>query len=536
MIEKIKKNKYLLALILIILLGSFWLITKGMPYQHDIGFHYLRVKDIANSIKNGDFLALIHDSYFGYGYATGLFYCNLFMYIPALLTVFGLKAMTSLKIGYFLINVFTVIFTYFSVKSIVKDKKISVISTVLYTFSSYRITDIFSRGAYGEMLAFMILPIAILGLYELTFRDYKKWYIFTIGFVLMALSHLISTVLLAIFSVVFILINIKNYLKEKNRIKYLIISGIVGVLLGLHFLLPILEQKLYANITIFDVGSYYFPKDYIVSFKNLLIPSTLSSFKTYLGISIILLIPIRYVVYKKKIYSNENLKFADTFYILGIIAWILTTRIFPWKQLNSLVEFIQFPWRLLFISTGFLTFSYAVYFKLLDLKKEYKLLKYIYIFIISISVINIIIYSIQYGFRRAQYNSFGDEKYTIYEYTITGTNTDILDIENPTYYTNNNDIEIEYSKRGTNVTINYKNNKKDDTYIDVPLFNYLGYKAEGAKLTNSDNNLVRLLPNGESGTIKVCYGMTNIQKGSYIISFISLIGFITYIIIEKRRK
>lgn len=538
MLNKIKKNQVLIVLLCVIVISSFWLITKGMPYQHDIGFHYERIKNIANNLRNGDVLALIHDGYYGYGYATGLFYCNLFFYLPAILVLFGLSTMTALKISYLLVNVLTVISSYFCVKSITKDKKISVIITILYMFSSYRIVDIFVRGAFGEMLSFAVLPIAILGLYELTFRDYKKWYLFMIGFVLMVLTHLISTLLLAVFTVIFILVNYKEYLKEKKRIIYLLVSGIVGVLIGLHFILPILEQKLYGNITIFEVGSYYLPKDYIVSFKDFIIPKNIYSFKTYLGISIILLLPIRYIIYKKKIYSNENLKFADTLYVLGIISWIATTRIFPWVKLNHQLEFIQFPWRLLFISTGFLLFSYAIYFKLLDMKKEKKLLKYIYIFAVGVSFINIMLYSVQYGFRKIQYKTFNTDEdgFTIYEYKLNGTDTDKLNLIDPTYTTNNSEMEIDYYKKGKNVTIKYKNNNQEDTYIEIPVFNYLGYKSKGAKITNGENNLIRLLVKDESGTIKVWYGLTTVQKVSYIISFISTIGFVGYLIIEKRRK
>ena len=97
-------------------------------------------------------------------------------------------------------------------------------------------------------------------------------------------------------------------------------------------------------------------------------------------------------------------------------------------------------------------------------------------------------------------------------------------------------LEIDYKKNGTFIEISYKNNHEKDTYIEVPLFNYLGYKAEGAKLVNGENNLIRLLVDNESGKIKVYYGMTKIQKVSYIISFISTLGFIGYIIIEKRKK
>ena len=75
--------------------------------------------------------------------------------------------MASFKIFYILINIITAIIVYMCAKSIIKDKKVSLITTALYMFAGYRIIDIFVRGAMGEMLAFMVIPIIILGLYEI---------------------------------------------------------------------------------------------------------------------------------------------------------------------------------------------------------------------------------------------------------------------------------------------------------------------------------------------------------------------------------
>ena len=79
------------------------------------------------------------------------------------------------------------------------------------------------------------------------------------------------------------------------------------------------------------------------------------------------------------------------------------------------------------------------------------------------------------------------------------------------------------------------NNKKDNTYIEVPLLNYLGYSAKGAKLENGNNNLIRLTNLEESGEIRVSYKGTTAQKISYLISLVSLAGFVVYIIIERKK-
>ena len=359
----------------------------------------------------------------------------------------------------------------------------------------------------------------------------EKWYLFTIGFVLLLLAHLISTALMAIFSLIFIIINYKRMLKDKNRIKYLIIAGIVGLLLGSFFLLPILEQKLYGDISIFENGSYFQPRDQIVNLKDFLLPTDF--FNKHLGFSLIFLLPIRFFIKKFKKIDKDLLKFADILTILGIIAWISTTAIFPWKLLNNYVEFIQFPWRLLIIATIFLCFANCVYIKiLLDNKKE-KILKYAYIIIFGISFIMITAYSIQYGIRKLQYNEFTPNEIGGGEYLPAKTKE--FDIVDAPSISNNADIEIELDKKGTTATVKYKYNSAKDSFIEIPLFYYLGYGAEGANIERGDNGLIRLTNLKESGTIKVSYKMTTVQKASHIVSFITLIGLTGYIIIERKK-
>ena len=62
-------------------------------------FHIARIAEIAEGIKAGNWLIKIQpDMINGYGYATPLFYPQLFLYIPALLYVIGFPLHTSYQI------------------------------------------------------------------------------------------------------------------------------------------------------------------------------------------------------------------------------------------------------------------------------------------------------------------------------------------------------------------------------------------------------------------------------------------------------
>lgn len=531
----VKENWIFITLVLLIVVNSAWLIFKGLPFQHDIEFHYSRMISLANTIKNGDILALVHDAFYGHGYALGIFYGNFFFYIPALLCLIGIPKMLSFKLFYILINIGTVIITYFSMKGIIKDKKVSVFITILYCLSEYRLYDVFVRGAVGEMIAFMVVPLVMLGLYEIIYNDYKKWYLFSIGFVLLLLSHLITTVLMALFCVIIILFSIKNFIKEKERFKCLIISGIIGILLGAFFLFPILEQYLSSEISIFVSGSVYYPEG--TSIFRLIIPEWF--FSCYLGISIIILIPIRLFLKKKDVDKKYHviLSFSDLLLILGILAWVFTTNVFPWSLLGNVLSFIQFPWRLLLFATLFISISIGIMLCLF-LNSDYKkIVNTIFMFIVVVSLATLSLYSAQYGIRKNHYNSFIENEIGNGEYLLANTNAEEIENNDAEVVSNNSELEISYVKKGTSITINYSNNFEDDTYIEVPLFNYLGYVVEpNLKVSNGYNNLIRIYLNNEEGSFKVYYGGTLIQKVSYAISFVSLITFGLYLIKTNKKK
>lgn len=531
----IKKNWVFIILGLLVIINSAWLVFRGLPYQHDIEFHYSRMISLANTIKNGDFFAMIHDAFYGYGYALGIFYGNFFFYIPALFCVIGIPEILSFKLFYIFINIGTVIITYFSMKNIIKNKKIAVFITILYCFSEYRLFDVFVRGAVGEMLAFMVAPLVIWGLYEIIYSDYKKWHLFTIGFVLLLLSHLITTVLMAFFGIIIILFNSKRLIKEKNRFKYLIISGVVGVLLGAFFLFPILEQALFSEISILVHGSFYYPVGSSVS--RLIIPDGFFSY--YLGISIIILLPIRLFLKKKDVDMKyyDILSFCDLLFVLGIIAWICTTNIFPWENLGEVFSFIQFPWRLLFFSTLFISISIGIILYMF-LNSDYKrVVNAIYKFIVIVSFATISLYSVQYGLRKNHYTSFTVNEIGNGEYLLSNTNLQELKNKEVELISNNDKLEFTYVKSGTNVIVNYANNLIDDTYIEIPLFNYLGYKIDpDLKIISGNNDLIRIYLSDEEGSFEVYYDGTLIQKVSYAISFVTLVTYSLYLIIIHRKS
>ena len=127
---------------------------------------------------------------------------------------------------------------YYVTNKIFKNNRIAFISSLLYTTCSYHMTDVVIRAAVGEIIAYMLVPLTLLGLYYILFDDKKKWYIFAISFALLINSHIITSLIMFIIYCFIIVFNTKKIFKEK-RIKYLIYSVLLGTLLSSFFVLDI---------------------------------------------------------------------------------------------------------------------------------------------------------------------------------------------------------------------------------------------------------------------------------------------------------
>ena len=174
-------------------------------------------------LKNGTFPPYICSRYCdGFGYAINLFYPPLVTYGPLLFKMFTGHYYDCLKIYSFFTIFISGITMYKFVYEITKKREISVISAIIYIFIPYRLESIYNRFAIGEFSTFMFLPLLFLGLYNLLNGDGKKHYYIAISASLLMLTHTITTFYAALFSLLYILLNIKKI--NKTTIKKLAIN------------------------------------------------------------------------------------------------------------------------------------------------------------------------------------------------------------------------------------------------------------------------------------------------------------------------
>lgn len=525
-----KKNIVLFLLVIAIISSITLFLISNMSRGHDLAFHLSRISAIKDNLKLGIVGGYIYPNYLGgYGYGNGLFYPDLFLYIPAFFSYLGLSVITSYKLFLLLISFCSVGAMYICVKGISKNKKSALISSFIYGFASYRLIDMFTRAALGETLAFVFAPIIIYGMYEIIYGDYKKFYILTIGMSGLILSHLISTYLIGIVLVIMCLVNIKKLFKEKKRILYLVLAAFATVCLTAYFIFPMLEQMLSGKF-IFNnldetskllerslpIWSIFIEFPYHV-LRKLWIP-------TGIGIGFIVLI-----YYYFKNFKNYD-KFTHFCFITAMIFLICATNIFPWNLFQNILSPIQFPWRFYFISVLLLSVGSGLMLSksTKDINKRARVLFILFLIpVITISTVN---------FFEKNIKEVGDYEISFGEYMPLSADKNYI-LERKDVITTTYPLEHSFTRNGLELTINYNNNQGNNS-LELPLLYYKGYKAisndKELNVYQTNNGLVGVDINDEEGTIYVYYGGTKIQKLSKIVSIITMIVFVIYLRLRKR--
>lgn len=558
--NKEKIYEYVKFIILAILISVFACqryLNNMMIYTHDLGYHLNRIMQISNGLKNGVFPILIHSGLLhNLGYANPLFYPELFLYIPAIImNILSLHVLTAYKVFLIIITFFTFLSMYYVTKRIFEKKEIAYLSSFLYIFSLYRITDIYVRGALGELLAFIFVPLLIYGLYNVIFEDSKKWYFICFGFWGLINSHILTFAIVIPVIILICLFNIDILFKNKKIFAKLIIAAILSVLLCVGFVGPMLEQK--------SVGKYKVDDHEVDSPEalferaNSLSMTFSSSVKSGYAVDSSvrddglssgiggMLIVLAALVFLRKMNYKEN-RFETQGLIIGFLMLIMTTKIFPWKHFQFLT-IVQFPYRLNLIPTLFFSLIGAKnFYELFENKKDACTIFGIFIVILS----GITLSNITLNFNPAIYQTFEDlvdiskginREVGNGEYLPYNVDENNLDLE--LYNINDEDNKIEFTRNSSKVEFEY--NQNDNEFeINVPLIYYKGYIAN-IKDNNGNTTKLEVIQNKEngevllksdknlSGIVTVEYKMTIVQKICY---FVSIIAFMVLIYIWFKDK
>ena len=542
------------------------LLFVQLPKGHDIGFHLTRVYGLSEELKLGNIPARIYGSvFYEYGYAAPLFYGDWLLYFPAFLVTKGTSVVLAYKTFIMLCAVLTAVSMYFSARIILGDKRASCFTAVLYSLSTYFATDTFVRHANGEMQSFIFIPIAFAGLYSIIMGDKRRWVLLPLGLCGVLVTHTLTAFVTVIFLALFSLMFITRLLEEKVRILYIAGSAVLFFMLSASFIFPLLEQM--SSNTFW--GTDGFSATYFGTLYNRSMPNVYTLFSIFnsrspfipkgVGIAFPIMIGWWFANYRKTRSPEGN-----AFLFFALFSLYATSKYFPWDLYQDEFGTLQFPWRLLVFAVFFIALFGGALVKKLEITQWAS----VFLSVIIVATFYSVSITVYYYYKQeydatqkgeemtypSQTNSIG-----LGEFLPTGTDKNAIAKRRQIIRSNQYLSEYNFYREDGVFILTFEDNRGEDTFIDLPLLMYKGYKATietedgitelpiayseveyiSEKSTKYDNNLIRIhIGDTPAGTVRVWYDGTSVQRWSFIVTLLSFIGVAVFCLVFgfKRKK
>lgn len=555
-----KKKVHYILIILCTIILAVPMFQLSLVDTNDGKLHILRIMGVENAVNSGEFPPVIAPDFCKtWGYAINLFYNPIPTYIPLILNFIFHDIAFSIKLFMCFAMLFAGITMYRFLSNFTKNENIGFIGSILYITFPYYLSDIYIRGAVAEIYALAFVPLVFHGLYNLLHEDRKKHYYIAIGAIGLVLSHTITTVYVAIFCLIYILIYYKK-LKNKDIIKKGVIDLFFVLLITAFFTIPLLANKMNSSYAIFESELMGTTSSEVnqngLNVKDLFIYNKEKEIHFEIGIPILLGLILTPLAWKKIKQESKEQYIALLFF--SIISIWMSTKYFPWILLPNFLSVIQFPWRMLGIANFFLSSVTAINIWItlgVLIKQKDKVIYPITIAIFSILVIfaKLIPFTYIQGDNDKAYEKYRRENITLTHHEINREylpmnaylqKDDLLNTRDNRVHVLQGEAYIENeNKYKLKTKADIKAEKSEEIILEFPYLYYLGYdiylqnqNGEKIKLDTkeSENGFVSASFAGPINAQIVCeYRTPTIYWISIGVSLISILMFGIYI---KRGK
>ncbi|RKM57839.1 hypothetical protein D6855_12375 [Butyrivibrio sp. CB08] len=568
-----KKGKYaqgsMVVIFALAILSSLPLFDPYLVTGHDCFYHLARIEALVTAIQNGQFPVRVSPVWInGQGYASSIFYNDLFMLLPAGIRLLGASIQFAFKIYVFCINLLTAAIAVGCFSKLFNKKISPFVAGVIYVLAPYRITCLYTRSAVGEYTAITFLPLVFYGLMKIYKNEESDRKItaklmralpLALGVSGVVSSHVVSCVIVFIFAVIFAVMWYKKTFTVRVLTDILCAVAIV-LMINMWYFVPFIQVmadgigsaapsfdgRLRSNGTyLWQLLSLFSSTGISMSIEEAVpmargAEMTVGIGPAYFALILYAVLRVCGIIAKEK---DKNLvRYIDLLCVAAVISLIMETPFFPWdgvKRLSSITNMvaqnIRFPFRFIGVSMLCLALISGYLFEILDDQKE-EIRRYAPAFVgaifigtfISASYTTSVVGSeVDHMYIPDDYNSFGIMGA---EYLPIGIAENYGEINEPI---GEDGIDLlTWNKEKGSVKASVTNTSSSEKLLEVPFIYYRGYRAKDSKGNNfivvRDSNafVSVVLPAGYSGEITVYYKESVLWRISEIVSFLSVIGLI----------
>ncbi|MEK7550241.1 MAG: hypothetical protein AAB535_00435 [Patescibacteria group bacterium] len=507
------KNVKIFLLILFLSIPAIWALFVPGFFGASDDLHIAWLHQLDASLQLGKFPPrFVPDLSFGFGYPLFNFVFPLPFYVGEVVHLLGLSFVDSIK-TVFLISI--PVSGYFMYKFLKEHTSfwLALAGAILYIYTPYRATDIYIRGAIGEIFAFIFPPLIA---WAITRGSISVIALSVAGLIL---SHNIMAIMFMPFLIIYAVL-IKRTLFES------FLGTILGFLISIYFWLPaIVESSLMKYDTVFNFV------DHFPTIKQLITPffgygasvaGPYDGMSFFMGAVNLALTILVIIFYKKlnKITLWALAMIATSIFMMNYRSTIL------WQNL-PLIAYFQFPWRFLTLTT----FATSILVIVLD---KFKYNKKIGIAVIIGAI------SLNYSFFKPHdFLGRGDEYY-INRYIPTPIASEEYLKTHEEYLRLPKDTNMRPEARSTYIGLDntFGVDFKQDSIFDYQKYYFPGWvvKIDGKKVEaypgKPYGQVQFKVPSGRH-KIEITFQETSFRK---ILDIISLLSLITAFTIMVRRE
>lgn len=561
----------------ITLIASLGMLTRYMPFGHDLQFHLLRIEGLKDALLSGSFPARIQPNWVGgWGYAVSVMYGDVTILFPAVLRIIGFTVQTSYKAFIIALNFLTALSSYYTFHQICKDRNISLLGSLFYTTAPYRLCCILTRGAFGEYAAMLFLPLVALGFWRAFGEDPggagygKKLLLPVIGLAGLLQTHILTCQMALLFIVPLCAVLWRKTIRKKTLLYLAKLAGF-SVLISAWFLVPFLRY--YQEDLVCTQWAEMAPDYQVlgVSLTELFAPEASGSygynwseltslgdkFSIPLSNALLLFILIALLALWKR-QLPQHKRAVSIVLVMGVVSVWMATNLFPYHFLQvhapALAKFLSkpgLPYR--YLSLACLLLSLLAVLTLWQLSRRLQSAPQRTspgIQVGALVLVGCIAISQSLGFT---YRSLYGGTFCVYydggelstnnlmgeEYLYQGSSVAIAMAERTPVSSSVSIVDYTRAYNTFDITCGPAG---ADAWLEVPLFYYPGYTAQDnagdvLPVKRGDNNRLRVpLAEGYSGTVHIAFREPLLWRVAEAVSLLSALVLIYLHLPEKYRR